>query len=129
MYDKFEQLLNDFGAKRPSEKTPLGPVYYINEHPVRLIPGEMEGIHWMDIQIGLPRFRLENLESAKKVLQANREMGSATPIPTWFGLGDKQDHLVFINRLDWRHVDARVLEDHILRCIEQMGQALMTEGV
>lgn len=129
MYQKFEELLMDIGQKRPSQKSDSGPVFFFNDQAVRFMVGEMEGVHWMDIQIELPRFRMENLQAAKKVLQANREMGMATPIPTWFALSEKGDYLVFINRLDWRHVSAKVLDEHVLRCIEQMSQALATEGV
>lgn len=129
MYDKFDDLLRDMSARRPSQKTQFGQVFFINDHSVSLVAGEMQGIHWMDIQIEMPRFRVDNLESAKKILIANREMGMATPIPTWFALSEKQDVLVFINRLDWRHVTAEVVNSHVLRCIEQMEQALMTERV
>ena len=129
MYQKFEELLIDIGQNRPSQKSDSGPVFYFNDQAVRFMAGEMEGVHWMDIQIEMPRFRVDNLESAKKILIANREMGMATPIPTWFALSEKQDVLVFINRLDWRHVTAEVVDSHVLRCIEQMEQALMTERV
>lgn len=129
MYKKFDDLLIDLGRKRPSQKSPTGTVFFFNDHEVRLIAGEMEQVHWMDIQIELPRFRVDNLQAAKKVLQANREMGMATPIPTWFALSEKGDCLVFVNRLDWRHVTDQVVESHILRCIDQMSQALKTEGV
>ena len=83
----------------------------------------------IDIHIELKRFRVDSLAAAKKVLQANREMGASTPIPSWFAVDPKNDCLVFINRLDWRHITCKILEDHILRCIEQMGSALATEGV
>ena len=44
-------------------------------------------------------------------------------------MNEKTENLIFINRLDWRHITCKILEDHILRCIEQMGSALATEGV
>lgn len=127
-YAKFDDLTRDLSSRRPSKQFPDGPVFYFNDQPVRLIAGEMEGVHWMDIHIELTRFRADNLQAAKKVLIANREMGGSTPIPTWFALND-QDQLIFINRLDWRHISAKILEDHILRCIDQMASALQSEGV
>lgn len=129
MYKKFDDLLHDLGRTRPSEKTATGPVFFFNEQPVSLYPGEMEGVHWVDIHIELKRFRVENITSAKKVLQANREMGASTPIPTWFAINEKNDNLIFINRLDWRHITAKILEDHVMRCIQEMGQALQMERV
>ncbi|MCE2744422.1 MAG: hypothetical protein LW710_00775 [Burkholderiales bacterium] len=129
MYNNFDDLLKDLQRSRPSSMTPLGRVFFFNDQPVLLQQGEMEGITWVDIHIELKRFRLDNMMAAKKVLQANREMGASTPIPSWFAVDSKSDCLVFINRLDWRHITCKILEDHILRCIEQMGSALMSEGV
>ncbi len=129
MYTKFDDLLNDLSRARPNEKGPNGRVFFFNDQPVELIAGEMEGVHWMDIHIELKNFRVDNLAAAKKVLQANREMGASTPIPTWFASNERTERLIFINRLDWRHLSSKILEDHILRCIEQMGEALRTEGV
>ncbi len=129
MYTKFDDLLADLGRSRPNERTQQGPVFFFNDQPVALHAGEMEGVHWMDIHIELNNFHVDNMAAAKKVLQANREMGASTPIPTWFAINEKTDKLVFINRLDWRHVSCKILEDHVVRCIEQMGQALRTEGV
>ena len=129
MYKKFDDLLADLAQSRPSERTPNGPVFFFNDQPVALHEGEMEGVHWVDIHIELKHFHVDNLAAAKKVLQANREMGRSTPIPTWFAINEKTDKLVFINRLDWRHLTRKILEDHVMRCIEQMGQALRTEGV
>lgn len=88
----------------------------------------MEDVHWMDIQITLPRFKMDKLGNAQKALKANLEMGTATPIPTWFA-ADENSNVVFINRLDWRHLTAEILDDHIARCVEQMSDALATEGV
>ncbi|HEX4879332.1 MAG TPA: hypothetical protein VFV39_05760 [Limnobacter sp.] len=127
-YTRFEDLMRDMQSMRPHQKHAHGLVFFFNDQPVRLVAGEMEGVHWMDIHIELTRFRTDTLQAAKKVLMANREMGGATPIPTWFAMNDK-DQLVFINRLDWRHISAKILEEHILRCIEQMGIALQSEGV
>ncbi|HEX4918859.1 MAG TPA: hypothetical protein VFV43_13235 [Limnobacter sp.] len=127
-YNRFDDLMRDMQAKRPSEQHPDGPVFFFNDQPVRLIAGEMEGVHWMDIHIELTRFRTDTFQAAKKVLIANREMGGATPIPTWFAMNEK-DQLVFINRLDWRHISTNILEEHILRCIDQMAMALQSEGV
>lgn len=129
MYNKFDDLLKDLGQTRPNQATPNGPVFFFNDHPVWLGAGEMEGVHWVDIHIELKQFTVDNLVAAKKVLQANREMGMSTPIPTWFAVNEKTDRLILVNRLDWRHITRNVLEDHILRCIEQMGEALRTEGV
>lgn len=129
MYQKFDDLLKDLQQSRPSNMTPLGRVFFFNDQAVVLQHGEMEGITWVDIHIELKRFRVDSLAAAKKVLQANREMGASTPIPSWFAVDPKNDCLVFINRLDWRHITCKILEDHILRCIEQMGSALATEGV
>ncbi|MCR2747388.1 hypothetical protein [Limnobacter parvus] len=129
MYTKFNDLLTDLSRSRPSERGPTGPVFFFNDQPVALLEGEMEGVHWVDIHIELRNFHVDNLAAAKKVLQANREMGSSTPIPTWFAINEKTDKLIFINRLDWRHISCQILEDHVLRCIEQMGEALRTEGV
>lgn len=129
MYTKFNDLLTDLSRSRPSERGPIGPVFFFNDQPVVLLEGEMEGVHWVDIHIELRNFHVDNLAAAKKVLQANREMGSSTPIPTWFAINEKTDKLIFINRLDWRHVSSKILEDHVMRCIEQMGEALRTEGV
>jgi hypothetical protein len=129
MYEKSEDLERDIASQRPTERSQDGAVFYFNDHPVRLVFGEMEGVHWMDIHIELPRFALESLMSAKKVLQANSDMGGATPIPTWFGINPKKDTLVFINRLDWRHITAQILDEHIMRCIDQMSAALNMEGV
>lgn len=129
MYSKFDDLLNDLSRSRPTERGPNGRVFFFSDQPVELFAGEMEGVHWVDIHIELKNFHVNNLSAAKKVLQANREMGSPTPIPTWFAINEKNDKLVFINRLDWRHISCKILEDHILRCIEQMGDALRTEGV
>jgi hypothetical protein len=81
MYKKFDDLLMDLGRKRPNQKTPTGTVFFFNDHEVRLVAGEMEQVHWMDIQIELPRFKLESIQAAKKVLQANREMGMARLFP------------------------------------------------
>lgn len=129
MYQRFDDLLKDLQQNRPSNMTPQGRVFFFNDQPVLLQNGEMEGINWVDIHIELKRFRLDNLNAAKKVLQANQEMGASTPIPSWFAMNEKTDNLVFINRLDWRHITCKILEDHILRCIEQMGSALATNGV
>lgn len=129
MYKKFDDLLNDLARSRPTEKTQQGRLFFFNEQPVALIPGEMEGVHWVDIHIELKRFHVDTLAAALKVLQANLEMGSSTPIPTWFAINERTSKLVFINRLDWRYITCKVLEDHIVRCIEQMGEALRTEGV
>lgn len=129
MYTKFDDLLSDLGRSRPNGKGPNGPVFFFNDQPVELLAGNMEGITWVDIHIELKHFHVDNLSAAKKVLQANREMGGSTPIPTWFAINEKTDKLVFINRLDWRHLSCKILEDHVTRCIEQMGQALRTEGV
>jgi hypothetical protein len=129
MYTKFDELLKDLGQARPTERKPEGMVFFFNDQPVQLLAGEMEGIHWVDIHIELRNFSVDSLQAAKKVLQANREMGSSTPIPTWFAINEKTDRLIFINRLDWRHISCKVLEDHIQRCIDQMGQALRSEGV
>ncbi|MDH4396268.1 MAG: hypothetical protein QE278_11345 [Limnobacter sp.] len=128
MKKTFDSLLAEVSARRPSENRPTGRVFFYKEHPVQLIAGEMEGIHWVDIQIELKRFQLTNLNAALKVLKANLEMGAATPIPTWFA-ANAQGTLIFINRLDWQHLSVDVLDDHIMRCIEQMGQALASEGV
>lgn len=129
MYNKFEDLLSDLKQSRPNQQTPNGPVYFFNDHPVWFGAGEMEGVHWVDIHIELKHFMLDNLNATKKVLQANREMGMSTPIPTWFAINEKNDRLILVNRLDWRHISCKILEDHVLRCIEQMGEALRTEGV
>lgn len=128
MKKTFNSLLAEVAARRPSETRPSGRVFFFKEHPVQLIAGEMEGIHWVDIQIELKRFQLSNLNAALKVLKANLEMGAATPIPTWFA-ANASGTLIFINRLDWQHLSVEVLEDHIMRCIDQMGQALASEGV
>lgn len=87
----------------------------------------MLGIHWVDIQIELPRFRADNIHTAQKLLSANKEMAAATPIPSWFACGDKGE-VLFFNRLDWQHVSAETLEDHIVNCIDQMSNALSSEG-
>lgn len=129
MYKKFDDLLADLGRSRPSEQTPTGRLFFFNDQPVGLHAGEMEGVHWVDIHIELKRFHLDSFASAKKVLQANREMGASTPIPTWFALNEKTEKLIFINRLDWRYITCKILEDHVMRCIDQMGNALRTEGV
>ncbi|KYP10453.1 MAG: hypothetical protein A0129_12705 [Limnobacter sp. CACIAM 66H1] len=129
MYQKFDDLLKDLQQNRPSNLTPQGRVFFFNDQSVLLQHGELEGITWVDIHIELKRFHIENLSAAKKVLQANCEMGNSTPIPSWFAINVKNDCLVFINRLDWRHLTCKILEDHILRCIEQMGSALTSEGV
>lgn len=129
MYTKFDHLLADLDRSRPSERTQNGPIFYFNDQAVALHAGEMEGVHWMDIHIELKNFHVDNMAAARKVLQANREMGASTPIPTWFAINEKTDRLIFINRLDWRHVSCKILEEHVMRCIEQMGQALRTEGV
>lgn len=129
MYSKFDDLIKDLSQSRPTENTANGKVFYFNDQPVSLHAGEMEGVHWMDIHIELKRFMVDGLSAARKVLQANREMGMSTPIPTWFAMNERTGALVFVNRLDWRHVSAKVLDDHILRCIEQMSDALKTEGV
>lgn len=128
MNKTFDSLLAEISARRPSENRPTGKVFFFKEHPVQLLAGEMEGIHWVDIQIELKRFQLSNLSAALKVLKANLEMGGATPIPTWFA-ASAHDTLIFINRLDWQHISVDVLDDHIMRCIDQMGQALASEGV
>lgn len=128
MKKTFDQLLAEVSARRPSENRPTGRVFFFKEHVVQLVAGEMEGIHWVDIQIELSRFQLTNLGAALKVLKANLEMGAATPIPTWFA-ANANGTLIFINRLDWQHLSADVLDDHIMRCIDQMGQALASEGV
>lgn len=129
MYTKFDDLLKDLGRSHPTERKPEGPIFYFNDQPVQLLAGEMEGIHWVDIHIELRSFAVDSISAAKKVLQANREMGSSTPIPTWFAINDKTGRLIFINRLDWRHISCKVLEDHIQRCIDQMSSALRSEGV
>jgi hypothetical protein len=129
MYQQFDDLLKDLQHNRPSNITPLGRVFFFNDQAVLLQHGEMEGITWVDIHIELKRFRVDNLAAAKRVLQANREMGASTPIPSWFAADPNNDCLIFVNRLDWRHITCKILEDHILRCIEQMGSALATEGV
>jgi hypothetical protein len=129
MYQRFDDLLKDLTKSCPSENRPSGKVFYFKDQAVAFFAGEMEGIHWMDIHIELKHFHVNNLLAAKKVLQANAEMGLSTPIPTWFALDAKADKLVFINRLDWRHVSCKILEDHILRCIEQMSDALRSEGI
>lgn len=129
MYIQFNDLLNDLSRNRPNKKSGEDTVFFFNDQPVQLLAGEMEGIHWMDIHIELQNFAVENLQAARKVLQANREMGRSTPIPTWFAINENNGRLIFINRLDWRHISCQVLEDHIQRCIQQMGDALRSEGV
>lgn len=128
MNTSFNDLIADMRQRRPSEKTAEGLVFFVKDHPVRLIDGEMEGIHWVDIHVGLNRFRMDGMIQARKVLQANLEIGSATPIPSWFAI-DKQDRIVYINRLDWRHIEASVLDEHIGRCIDFMNEALAGEGL
>ncbi|NJM33013.1 MAG: hypothetical protein HC848_09400 [Limnobacter sp.] len=128
MAKTFEELLTALDAKRPTEKTAKGKVYFYKDLPVRFVAGELEGIHWMDIQIELPRFTISSIKGAQKVLEANVEMGMATPIPTWFGATEK-GNVVFINRLDWQHITPEILDDHVMRCIDQMSQALAAEGV
>lgn len=129
MYQKFDDFLKDLQQTRPSKAVAQGRVFYFNEHEVFFQPGEMEGIHWVDIQIQLKRFRVETLPSAKKVLEANQQMGASTPIPSWFAIDSKTDTLVFVNRLDWRHLSAKIVDEHVMRCIDQMTSALMSEGV
>lgn len=129
MYKKFDDLLMDLSGQRPTQSDSQGKVFFFNDQPVRLIAGQMEDVHWMDIHIELKRFKVDNLGGAKKVLMANIEMGGFTPIPTWFGLNPNTDNLVFINRLDWRHITVKILDEHIMRCIAQMAEALNTEGV
>lgn len=128
MSESFEKLLEQLAAKRPTQRKEPHWEFFFKDHKVQLLSGEMEDVAWVDIQITLPRFKLTNLASNQKVLKANLEMGAATPIPTWFA-ADANNQVVFINRLDWRHLTADVLDDHISRCIEQMSEALATEGV
>lgn len=123
MNTSFDKLVNEVARKRPIQKRNGNTVLFFNDHPVILQAGEMSDIHWVDIMIELPKFRVDSINTAIKLLQANCEMASATPIPTWFGSGEKGETL-FINRLDWQHVTAEVLDDHIMRCIEQMNEAL-----
>lgn len=128
MHTSFDELLKNIGQRRPSQVDGNVKKFYFKDHPVVFQVGEMEGIHWVDIQIELPRFRIDHIGAARKILEANREMGVSTPIPTWFACGPKGETL-FINRLDWQHISAEVLDDHIVRCIEQMSEALVAEGV
>jgi hypothetical protein len=120
--------LNQLTSRCPSQKRGDVTVVFFKDHPVVLQPGEMLDIHWVDIQIELPRFRADNIHTAQKLLSANKEMGAASPIPSWFACGDKGE-VLFVNRLDWRHVTAETLEDHIVRCIDQMNEALRSDGV
>lgn len=128
MNTSFSSLTDQLARKRPTQKRGDETVFFFKDHAVQLQQGQMADIHWVDIIIELPRFRADSVNACKKLLEANKEMGSATPIPTWFAAGSKGE-VLFINRLDWQHVSAEVLDDHIMRCIEQMSDALMTEGV
>lgn len=128
MNTDFDALLDQMSRRRPSQKRDGQTVLFFKDHAVTLQRGEMADIHWVDIIIELPRFRADSLQACRKLLEANQEMGAATPIPTWFAAG-KKGEVLFVNRLDWQHVSAEVLDDHIMRCIEQMSEALVTEGV
>lgn len=128
MYNEFSQLLKDLAQIRPTQSKAGQQVFFYNDQPVLLKAGTMEDLHWVDIHIELLRFHIASIPAALKVLKANEQMGSSTPIPTWFGVNEK-DNVVFINRLDWRHITAKILDDHIMRCVDQMSSALLTEGV
>ena len=97
MHPDFIRLLNQLGRKRPSTKRGDVDVFHYKGHgkghEVILQSGEMFDIHWVDIQIELPRFRADNVNTAKKLLTANREMGAATAIPSWFAWGDRAEVL------------------------------------
>ena len=123
MNKSFDKLINEIASKRPIQKRGENPILFFDDHAVMLQAGEMSGIHWVDIVIQMPKYRVSSLHSATKLLQANCEMAAATPIPTWFALSEKQETL-FINRLDWQELSAEVLDDHIAGCIEQMNNAL-----
>ena len=97
-------------------------------NPVYLVAIENEGVHWVDIFMRLTGIRADRLDWARKLLKDNREMASATPIPSWFAI-DNEGRVVFVNRLDWRHTSAEVLEDHIRRATDEMRKALIEDGV
>ena len=118
MYTKFEDLIEDLSNLRPSENGQDGKTFYFNDQPVSLQAGEMETVHWVDIHIELKRFRIDSIGAAMKVLQANLDMGAATPIPTWFAVNGKTQNVVFVNRLDWRHITVDVLDSHIIEGIK-----------
>jgi hypothetical protein len=128
MYEKFDDLIRDLSQTRPSKQVKNQKVFYFNDQPVIFKAGQMNDLHWVDIHIELTRFHIRNVASAIKVLKANEEMGMSTPIPTWFGM-NSSDNVVFINRLDWRHITAKILDEHVMRCVDQMSSALISEGV
>lgn len=128
MYEKFDDLIRDLSQLRPSKQVNDQRVFFFNDQPVIFKAGEMNDLHWVDIHIELTRFHIKNISSAVKVLKANEEMGVSTPIPTWFGVNSK-DNVVFINRLDWRYITSKILDEHVMRCVDQMSTALISEGV
>jgi len=129
--EKFSALLEDLARRCHSDNVDGRTVFFYGEdeaNPVYLVRGEWRGTHWIDICIQLTGIVVNTLHSSKHLLQANAEMCSATPIPSWFA-ANEDDKALFINRLDWRHISAEVLDDHIQRCVSQMKEALVEEGV
>ena len=123
MNTNFESLVNILARKRPRQSGDGSPVLLFDNHRVTLQAGELAEIHWVDIMIELPNCRADSLAASTKLLQANREMAAATPIPSWFASGDKGE-VFFINRLDWQEISAEALDQHIMDCVEQMTAAL-----
>ncbi|CAB9508971.1 expressed unknown protein [Seminavis robusta] len=127
--ENFGQFQEGFASVRPSAIVD-GKIHYDygNGCIVHLQAGEMDGIDWMDIFIKIPIDPVDMFQVTRKLLQSNMAMAAATPIPTWFAM-DEEDNIFFVNRLDWRHVTYAVLDDHIVRCVDQMREALLSEGV
>ena len=53
-------------------------------------------------------------------------MSEASALQLWFAT-DRPSRLLLIHRLEWRKFDAKRLDQHICRCIDKIGQALIAE--
>ena len=125
----YENYMKQISDKHPSEEMGDKTIFYFDGRPVYFLRGEVDGeIHWFDIIMEMEVCRTNKLEATQLLLESNQEMGLSTPIPTWFAASSNNDKALFVNRLDWRHVTLEVLEDHIRRCYEQMGEALIQES-
>mmetsp|Transcript_2842 Transcript_2842/g.5531 ORF Transcript_2842/g.5531 Transcript_2842/m.5531 type:complete len:154 (-) Transcript_2842:80-541(-) len=125
----FDQLVKAMQGLRSTTKQDDGYVMDYDGGTVRLVPGKLAGVNWVHIYITLTGFEVgTRFDWAQKLLVANKEMCQATPIPSWFAV-DKGNRVLFVNRLDWQYLPPPVLDDHILRNISQMKEALLEEGV
>jgi hypothetical protein len=130
----FDRLLQELSQGRYTKQVGDTLFIYYNAMPVYFVRGEdctqNDGEHimsWCDIFMEFPNALASTLDATKMYLEANAQMCRATPIPTWVAAG-AEDEPLFVNHLNWRHLTAEVLDDHIERCMDQMTESFRAEA-